>query len=415
MKKKFGTCFWAAIALAALLCIPLSSSAAEKAKSAEKAAEVKSAPAEEKANPAEKAAEVKSEPADEKANPAEKAAEVKPEPADEKANPAEEAAEVKPEPADEKANPAEKAAEVKPAEEKELSENIAVVNGKGISRKDFEKEIGAMRQRMMMQGQQVDETQLAEIQKNLLEMLINRELLYQESRKSGKKVEESAVNEEFSKWKKQFPDEAQFKNIMTMMNLSEDSIKEQIRQRISVQQLIEKEISPKIKVSEEEIKAFYDKNNDAFKQPEEVKASHILVKVDGAGDAAKKAEARKKIEEIQGKLKKGEDFATLAKANSDCPSKDRGGDLGAFGRGEMDKTFEDAAFALKPGEVSDIVETKFGFHLIKSSDKKAEKTLSYEEVKERISERLKQEKEMNEATQYSEKLKATAKIEKFLE
>lgn len=381
MRKKFGTWFWATITLTALLCIPLSSSAAEKANPADKPAEVKSAPADEKAT-----------------NPAEKSADVKPAPADEKTNPAEAAAEA-----------------AQPAEEKELSENIAVVNGKGISRKDFDKEINAMRKRMMMQGQQVDEAQFGDIQKNLLEMLINRELLYQESQKSGKKVEETAVNEEFSNWKKQFPDEAQFKNIMAMMSLSEESIKDQIRQRISVQQFIEKEIGSKIKVSEEDIKAFYDGNKDAFKQPEEVKASHILIKVDAAGDAAKKAEARKKIEEIQGKLKKGEDFATLAKASSDCPSKDRGGDLGTFGRGEMVKPFEDAAFALKPGEVSDIVETQFGFHLIKSSEKKAEKTMSYEEVKDQIAERLKQEKELSEATQYSEKLKEKAKIEKYLE
>jgi len=380
MKKKFGTWFWATMALTALLFIPLSASADEKANPADKPAEVKSAPADEKANPAEKSAEVKSAPAEEKANPADASAEAK-----------------------------------KPAEEKKLSENIAVVNGKGISRKDFDKEIGAMRKRMMMQGQKVEEAEFADIQKNLLEMLINRELLYQESQKSGKKIEDAAVNEEFSDWKKQFPDEAQFKNIMAMMNLSEDSVKEQIRQRMSVQQFIEKEIGSKIKISEEDIKAFYDKNKEAFKQSEEVQASHILIKVDPAGDAAKKAEARKKIEEIQGKLKKGEDFATLAKASSDCPSKDRGGDLGYFSRGEMVKPFEDAVFALKTGEMSDIVETQYGFHLIKSSDKKAAKTLSYEEVKDQIAERLKQEKEMNEATQYSEKLKEKAKIEKYLE
>jgi len=175
--------------------------------------------------------------ADEKANPADKPAEVKSAPADEKANPAEKSAEVEPAPADEKTNPAEASAEAgKPAEEKELSENIAVVNGKGISRKDFDKEIDLMCKQMMMQGQELDEAKITEIKKNRLEMLINQELLYQESQKSGKKVDESAVNEKFSKWKKQFP-EAQFKQVMAMMNLSsEDVVKDKIRQQMSVQQ-----------------------------------------------------------------------------------------------------------------------------------------------------------------------------------
>ena len=109
-----------------------------------------------------------------------------------------------------------------------------------------------------------------------------------------------------------------------------------------------------------------------IKKPEQVKASHILVKVDAGADEAKKAEARKKIQEIQQKVKAGGDFEALATENSDCPSKAKGGDLGFFERGQMVKPFEEAAFALKPGEVSGIVETQFGYHIIKVQEKKDE-------------------------------------------
>ena len=128
----------------------------------------------------------------------------------------------------------------------------------------------------------------------------------------------------------------------------------------------------------------------------------------------KKTEARKKIEAVQQKLKDGGDFADLAKEYSEGPSSTKGGDLGYFGRGQMVKPFENAALALKPNEVSDIVETRFGYHIIKVFDIKPEQTLAYADVKSKIIERMKQEKIEKEAGQYLDKLKKEAKIEKFI-
>lgn len=149
-------------------------------------------------------------------------------------------------------------------------------------------------------------------------------------------------------------------------------------------------------------------------EPEEVKASHILIKVEPTADDATKAAARKKIEDLQQKLKAGGDFAELAKENSEGPSNVRGGDLGYFKRGQMVKPFEDVAYSMKIDEVSDLVETRFGYHLIKVSDKKPEQTLAYADVKDKIAQRLKQEKVEKDATLYVEDLKKGAKIEKSL-
>ena len=120
-------------------------------------------------------------------------------------------------------------------------------------------------------------------------------------------------------------------------------------------------------------------------------------------------------EDLQGKLQKGEDFGALAKEYSEGPSGPKGGELGYFTRGQMAKPFEDAAFAMKPGEVSGKVETRFGYHLIKVTDKTPETTMSYDDVKDRLGEFLKQKKMQEEINVYVKSLEEQAKIERFVQ
>jgi peptidyl-prolyl cis-trans isomerase C len=260
-------------------------------------------------------------------------------------------------------------------------------------------------------GGPLDDSQLSRIKKDLLENLIDRELLYQESQKKGIKVDEAAIDERF---KKQFADEAKLKNILRSMNLSEAGIRSQFMRGMAIRKLVDQEIAPKATVSEKEMKAYYDSNPRFFVQPEQVQASHILIKVDSKADKSQKAEARKELEEIQQRIEKGEDFSVLAKESSECPSSAKGGDLGYFGRGKMAKPFEEAAFALKPGQVSEIVETRYGYHLIKAMGKRPERTVPYKEAKARIEQRLKREKIQKEVDLYVAKLKEKAKVERLL-
>ncbi len=257
------------------------------------------------------------------------------------------------------------------AEEKQAPrDKVAVVNGSVIKRADFDREMGRVLQRLSRKDKPLSDSQVSEIKKDVLENLINSELLYQESQKHGITVDEVAVNEQLRKLKERFSSEAEFKSALSKANLSEDTMKSHLKRGMAIQRFIDKQFVQKIEVSDKESKAYYDGHPDLFRQAEQVRASHILIKVDPGADESQKAEARKKMEEIQEKVQKGEDFAALAKEFSEGPSSARGGDLGYFGRGQMVKPFEEKAFALRTGEVSDIVETQFGYHLIKVMDRK---------------------------------------------
>jgi len=300
------------------------------------------------------------------------------------------------------------------SEKKATDGKAAVVNGTVITQEDLDRELSVVQQRLLSDGKVLNESQLLETKKRVLGGLINVELLYQEAQMQGPKVSDEAINEQLGTVKSRFPNEDEFKSSLSKMNLTEAELMTQIKRALTVQQFIDKKFVQKVTISDKETRAYYDANQAAFKQPEQVKASHILIKVGPQADEPQKAAARKKIEEIQQRVQKGEDFAALAKEFSEGPSSPKGGDLGYFRKGQMMKPFEEAAFALKPGEVSDIVETSFGYHLIKLADKKPEGTIAYEDIKDRIQEYLKQKKVREQVDLYVADLRGKAKVEEFL-
>jgi peptidyl-prolyl cis-trans isomerase C len=300
------------------------------------------------------------------------------------------------------------------AEKNAPGDNVAVVNGVTISKDTYDRELDFFVKQTNQRGQQIPEAKMAMMKTQILDNLIAAELLFQESERKGIKVKPEAVSDELKKIKQRFPNEDEFKKLLEAEGFTESDVRKQIERQMAIQQLLDQEITEKIKVTDEETRAFYDKNPQFFQQPERVKASHILIKVQADAPADQKAAARKKIEAVQEKVKKGEDFATLAKTYSEGPSGPKGGDLDYFRRGQMVKPFEEAAFNLKPNETSEIVETQFGYHIIKVIDKKPAKKVAYVDIKKRLSEELKKRKMPSEREVYVETLRKDAKIEKFL-
>lgn len=300
------------------------------------------------------------------------------------------------------------------AEKKAPGDKVAVVNGVTISKETYDRELNFFVRRAAPGGEKIPDVQMAQMKNDVLESLIDRELLYQESQKKGIQVKSEAVSDQLQKIQQRYPSKEEFNKLLSNMGLTESDVQMQIARGMAIQELIDKEVTEKIKVSDEETRSFYDKNPQLFQQPEQVKASHILIKVEADAPDDQKAEARKKIEAVQQKVQKGEDFAALAKTYSEGPSGPRGGDLGYFKRGQMVKPFEEAAFSLKTNETSEIVETRFGYHLIKVNDKKPAKKMTYAEVKDRLNDHLKKQKTDSETSAYIETLREDAKIEKFL-
>ena len=214
-------------------------------------------------------------------------------------------------------------------------------------------------------------------------------------------------------FKAAFKDDTAYNKALAEMGFSEEMLKKQIDNGLTIKALIDKAVLQKISVSDQQVRAYYDENPNLFRKPEQVKASHILVQVPEAADEAKQAQALSTIQGLKARIDNGENFAALAQEYSDCPSKTKGGDLGFFSREQMVPPFSDAAFALEPGQTSDVVQTRFGYHLIRATEHQAEEIMAFNDVKEAISSRLRQEQERKKIDAYLEKLKEHADIKRF--
>jgi peptidyl-prolyl cis-trans isomerase C len=293
------------------------------------------------------------------------------------------------------------------------SGQIAKVNNTAIMRQDLDREMNLVAMKLSRQGKQVDVDQLKPYEGKIRETLINRTLLLQKSQAMGIKVKDDLVKKALDEFKAAFPNEKDYRQTLKNMGYTEEALKKQIKDGLAIKTLLDKEVLRKIAVSDKQTRSFYDAHPDLFRQPEQVRASHILIKVPQNASDAQKAAAMAKIKALKKRIDKGENFATLAMKYSEGPSKTKGGDLGFFTHDQMVKPFADAAFALKPGQVSDVVTTRFGYHLIRVTDRKPAHTLAYNDVKDAISKRLQQEQEGKEIGAYLEKLKEHADIKRF--
>ena len=205
-----------------------------------------------------------------------------------------------------------------------------------------------------------------------------------------------------------------FKALIEAYGQSFDDVKLRIQRGLAYQKLMEAQWAGKINIKEEDAKKYYSENKSKFETPEQVRASHILIKPDttdpNADPNQAKATAKTKTQDLLKQIKGGADFAELAKTNSGCPSSAKGGDLGFFGRGQMVPAFEKAAFALKVGQVSDIVETQFGYHIIKVTDHKDASVTTFEQAKDNILKLLTQTRQAELAKEYITSLKDKANI-----
>jgi peptidyl-prolyl cis-trans isomerase C len=304
--------------------------------------------------------------------------------------------------------------EEKPAAQAAQEGNAVVtVNGEKITdaavNEELSKRVDVMKQRMG--GQDIPDAQKQQMRKRVLDMMVDQVLLEQKLKEKGLTVSDEEVISEIKKIAGQQGQSMEdVEKEIQQWGMTLNDLKSQLRMKLMMDEIIEAETKDAT-VSAEDVKKFYDENPQHFDQPEQVQASHILIKVDPEATPEARAEAKKKLEDILKQAKEGGDFAALAKEHSACPSGAQGGDLGMFGRGQMVKEFEETAFALKPGQISGIVETQFGYHIIKVTDKKEAGKVAFDEVKDQIEAYLTQQKRGEFWQNYSQKMRDEAKIE----
>ncbi|MGL4796438.1 MAG: peptidylprolyl isomerase [Paraclostridium sp.] len=296
---------------------------------------------------------------------------------------------------------------------------VAVVNGNEISLLDFEKTAATYKESVQkLYGESLWEQEISdgvkykdELKKGILTQMVQEELVYEEAKKENLEAKKEEVESKFKELKASIEKDKDYAKFLSDNDIDEEFLKSQLKKDLSIQNYKAK-FDKDTKIPEDDIKTYYEENKDKYKE-DKVKASHILIstvdeKTEKAMTETKKKEAKKKAEEIYKKVKDGEDFAKLAKEYSeDEYSATNGGDLGFFEKGKMVPEFELAAFSLDKGKISEIIETQYGYHIIKVTDK-IYKQYSYDEVKDKIKEVLLYQK-------YTEKVKeleSSATIEK---
>ena len=299
-------------------------------------------------------------------------------------------------------------------EDIDLEAVVVTVNGQEIIEEEVSVEVermAEMQKTRMPPGMEMPDTMKQQMRNRVVDMKIEQILLSQELEENDvAAVTDEQVTEEIKKiagQKGQTMEEVEAE--IAKMGMTLEDIKGQVRMQMQMTALMES-VNPDGVVTEADAKKFYEENPQHFVQKDQVQASHILCGKRGIKEDEYPAELEK-IEAAKARLDAGEAFEDVAKDVSTCPSSAKGGDLGFFGKGQMDPAFEKAAFELEPGQTTGVVKTSFGYHLIKVTDKKEAETKSFEESEEQITQFLTRQKQQGFWAEYSKTMREDATIE----
>ncbi len=293
---------------------------------------------------------------------------------------------------------------------------VATVNGVEITESQIEELIRPQLDSLAGKTRQLPAHVIAQyteqFRQQTLEQLIREELLDGKIRRANITITDEEVMGQMTQIASaQEVSLEDFVNTLEQHGHSLEQMKQDLRERLARNKFMETLWAGKINVTEDDARKFHDENPEQFKIPEQVRVSHILIGLEqGVDPNEAKARARTRIEGLLKQIKDGADLAELAKANSACPSAPNGGDLDFFPRGKTTAKFEKVAFELEVGQISDVVETEYGFHIIKATDHKDPADITFEQAREKIIEQLTEEKQSEFTDEYLKKLEAEAKI-----
>jgi len=289
---------------------------------------------------------------------------------------------------------------------------VARVNAVGVPLKAFTEKYEQFAQSFQSRKRAIPRKLALRYRESLVKRLVEEELIAQEAKRLNVTPTPADLKEALDEHKRLFSSEEQFLTYLKSKSLTEQQVQETLLHNILVKLLLKR--SQVGQVTEEEVKAYYEKSKSKYEVKEQVRASHVLIKLEASATPEQVKDALDKATAAAARARKGEDFAALAKELSEGPTAPRGGDLGLFGRGRMVKEFDDAAFAMKPGDVSDPVRTRFGWHVIKVLERQEAHTRTLADVKENIKRMLESRAERQARADMIEALRAKGKVEVYL-
>lgn len=286
---------------------------------------------------------------------------------------------------------------------------VAVVGAAEVSRDEL------VRSAYLLQGRQRTGQARPALPKaayqRLLDQIIGAKLLYQKAIEQGLVASEAEIDAQVAAAEKRFQNPEAFAQALAADGMTREVLRAEIRETISIRKLVERDVVPTVQVDEAAAKQFYDANPKPFEHPAQYRVAHLLLRVPRDAKPEEKEAARKKAAELLAEAKAGADFAELAKTHSDDASKAAGGLLPWLAAGDTVGPFEQAAMALAPGQLSEVVETDFGFHLIKGVEKRAAGVLPFADVKDRVIQGLRSQQLADSVVRYADELRKSAKIE----
>lgn len=296
----------------------------------------------------------------------------------------------------------------------DLPEVVAKVNGQEIKKGELLQGAQAMQMQLAQMGQPAAPT--VAFFRDALKQVIAVVLLQQEAKAQGVTATEQEVQQQIDARKRAFPTEDAYQAALAQAGLTESRLRQQMGDQIAVQKYLKGQFGQSPSVTEQATREFYEQNKAQLQQPEQLHLRHILVRFQPNASPADKQQARQKADSLLARVQAGEDFAKLAQEHSDDPgSKANGGDLGWMGRGQTVPAFEKAAYALtQPNELSPVVESPFGYHIIQFLERKAPAAVPYEQVKDRIALLLKQQQTQKQVEDRVRVLREKAKVEIFI-
>jgi peptidyl-prolyl cis-trans isomerase C len=293
---------------------------------------------------------------------------------------------------------------------------VARVNGKAILGRDLEQRVQA---ELTPIGNPKWDSLREEFRQELISQslgaLIGTELVYQKAQAGGLKASEPEVQAEFAKLAKNFGGDAEMNVALANRGIDRAGLSRELEKSLTVAKFIQETIARKITITPAELSQYYEKHTEEFRHPDLVRTSHILILVKTGATQEQESMAKQRAEALLTRVKKGEDFAKLAKENSmDPASASQGGDVGLVPKGQLAREYEEVAFSLPPGGISDVVRTQFGFHIIKVTDKKNAGLATLDEARAELTQFLKRQKTDQDLAKLVNELRTQAKISVYL-